>query len=274
MKIAIFGDTGGHYNQLYNGLRAIGLDSDNVLPEDLTVIHVGDLVHKGPDSELIISFVNDIMKVNPGQWIQLVGNHEAQYLGGPVFWGDFIDEGAQKTLHRWWNTKKIRTAVAVRDYDHDEDLLVTHAGLAPNFWEAYCHNETHPAQVAAYINSWKIDLQFVPGAMLSGEPRGNGGPVWAHAIDEIYLPWLKTDQVPFSQVHGHTTAFWWSKGHWGATPKDIRKHFTLDKENNISTFNVNGKRIICVDPGFSRYTSIEAQPSLLFKGDIQVIGNR
>ena len=61
----------------------LGADLDSgVVPEGLAIIQVGDLVHKGPDSGECFALADRFLVSSPGRWVQLVGNHEAQYLGG------------------------------------------------------------------------------------------------------------------------------------------------------------------------------------------------
>ena len=85
MEYIVFGDTGGHFTQLYNGLIDIGMTQDYVLPKNTTIVHCGDLVHKGPASMEILHMIDEVKEKNPDQWVQIIGNHEAQYLGGIVF---------------------------------------------------------------------------------------------------------------------------------------------------------------------------------------------
>jgi hypothetical protein len=85
---------------------------DGLLPPDLVVIQVGDLVDRGPDSSGVLDVVARMLAEQPLQWIQLVGNHEAQYLpGGALFWRDPLASA-----------------------DGDE-LLLTHAGLTLAGWQ-------------------------------------------------------------------------------------------------------------------------------------------
>jgi hypothetical protein len=87
MRIACFGDVGGHLEPFTSGLQALGADTDGgTLPDDLIVIQVGDLIRKGPDSDGVVTLVDRFRQHSTRQWVQLIGNHEAHYLGGPRFW--------------------------------------------------------------------------------------------------------------------------------------------------------------------------------------------
>ena len=79
--MAVVGDIGGHVDELHRELGRLGADPQTGrLPDDLTVVQVGDLVHRGPDSERVIALVDRYLREQPGQWVQLLGNHEAHYV--------------------------------------------------------------------------------------------------------------------------------------------------------------------------------------------------
>jgi len=144
MKYRIFGDTGGHFDQLYAGLQNVGMTEDLCLPDDLIIVHCGDLIHKGSKSNEIVSMVDKIMKQNPGQWIQLLGNHEAQYVGGIPFWRDNkITSETIQTLQKWWFDGDMKLAYGLPSGVTIENtnspitkthspLLFTHAGMTKN----------------------------------------------------------------------------------------------------------------------------------------------
>jgi hypothetical protein len=87
---------------------------------------VGDLVDRGPDSVRVLNFVRERLETAPGRWIQLIGNHESQYLGAETFWPQPLPAESASLLHQWWLKEWMRVAVAVRTSD-GEELLVTHA---------------------------------------------------------------------------------------------------------------------------------------------------
>ncbi|MGO9028167.1 MAG: hypothetical protein ACLQOZ_06025 [Acidimicrobiales bacterium] len=54
-------------------MAALGADLDHgIVPEGLAIIQVGDLVHKGPDSEGCVALVERFLLNSPGRWVQLV----------------------------------------------------------------------------------------------------------------------------------------------------------------------------------------------------------
>ena len=114
VRVAVIGDVGGHVEELRRELRALGASETGVLPDDLVVIQVGDLVHRGPDSEAVVRLVNYYLNAYPGQWVQLAGNHEALYLRPNSFlWEDRIGYLEQRILKKWWADGKLHAAVAV-----------------------------------------------------------------------------------------------------------------------------------------------------------------
>ena len=103
------------------------------LPDDLTVVQVGDLVHRGPDSAGVVALADHYLSAQPRQWVQLVGNHEAQYLGEPLFdWPERLDPGRRPHPPAVVVDGAMRVAAAFEGTN--EYLLVTHAGLTSGFW--------------------------------------------------------------------------------------------------------------------------------------------
>src|SRR6478735_9066205 len=120
-RVAVFGDVGGQRPALADQLVALGVDPDTfALPPDLTVVQVGDLMHRGPDSPGVIDLVDRVMTEQPDLWVQLVGNHEALYLGLPQFhWPERLPGSSQEVINRWWGTARLRIAAAIEIDGHD-----------------------------------------------------------------------------------------------------------------------------------------------------------
>ena len=69
-RVAIIGDIHGHADELIAKLVRLGMDPDTLmLPEDLTVIQLGDLIHRGLQSSKVLRTVDTIMDQQPTQWI-------------------------------------------------------------------------------------------------------------------------------------------------------------------------------------------------------------
>lgn len=207
-RVAVIGDVGGHSDALREELVRLGADpATGALPTDLLIVQVGDLVHRGPDSEGVVSLVDGYLTTQPERWIQLAGNHEAQYLREPTFeWPERIDARSAQTLNNWWGAGLMRCAAAL--HTAYGDFLVTHAGLTSGFW----HAVGQPGSVddaALAINGLiraESPALFHAGAMLGFEPTFTAGPLWAAAASEL-VPSLLAEPLPFSQIHGHTTIY-------------------------------------------------------------------
>lgn len=79
------------------------------------MVQVGDLVHRGPDSNGVIRLVDGYLRNQPDHWIQLIGNHETVYLRSPAFaWPDRLRLRSARQLRRWWREGRAVVAVALR----------------------------------------------------------------------------------------------------------------------------------------------------------------
>jgi hypothetical protein len=251
-RIAVIGDVAGHLDELRTELRRLGADpTTGVLPADLTVVQVGDLVHRGPASDDVVALVDRYLTDQPGQWIQLVGNHEAQYLRAPVFeWPQRLAPKAAATLRRWWAGGQMRVATSVRD--GTESYLITHAGLTAGFWRSDLCAPQDAEQAAAALNaliSTDENAVFRAGTMLLGRRcAGSAGPAWAAASAEL-LPSWRAERLPFSQIHGHDSLFDWRRGRFPTASAELAERTVLDREAKHESTTLAGGRIIGIDPG-------------------------
>jgi hypothetical protein len=257
-RVAVIGDVGGHLGALTAELTRLGADPQtSQLPADLCVIQVGDLVHRGPESEGVVALVDRYLRESPSQWIQLAGNHEAQYLREPAFdWPQRIDGRAAAMLREWWQSGRMRVAVALRAADDEgvtEDFVVTHAGLTEGFWRLALDGPRSAQFAAAAINSFigtHEDVLFAAGQMLgNGRANLSAGPVWAAAASELVPSWFQAAvPMPFSQIHGHSTLVNWKRRQLWCAP-EIASAVSVDEEAAQAAVRIPGGRIIGVDPG-------------------------
>jgi hypothetical protein len=250
-RFAVIGDVGGHLAELRTELTRLGADPESgALPDDLVVVQVGDLVHRGPDSTGVIGLVDRYLHSQPGQWIQLVGNHEAQYLAEPSFdWPEQLDDDSAATLRGWWADGLMLVAADL--HIGGEDIVISHAGLTEGYWRRVlgAPADAHRAvgQLNAMIGS-REDLIFRPGQMLGGG-RANlaAGPLWASAPSELLPSWLEM-WLPFSQLHGHSALFDWGRDRFVADP-EIVERTVLDRDRRHETTSLDRGRIVGIDPG-------------------------
>lgn len=250
-RAAVIGDVGGHLDQLQNELSRLGADWRKArLPEELTVIQLGDLVHRGPASPEVLALVDRFLTNQPGQWVQLIGNHEAQYLGRPLFdWPEHLGDDAVHLLQQWWSHGQMQAAAAV--VTGAESFLVTHAGLTADFWRRGLGAPADVEDAAAAINALigsREDKLFRAGQMLGGGRGDRGaGPIWAAAGTELIPSWLGTP-LPFSQIHGHASVYDWRDRRFLASAA-VARLTTVDEAAKHEITQLDGGRIIGVDPG-------------------------
>lgn len=244
-RVVLIGDVGGHPDQLRAALTRAGAGDDR-LPDDLTVVQVGDLVDRGPDSAGVLDLVAGFLERQPHQWIQLAGNHEAQHLpGARLFWPEPIAERDAERLRDWWERGALSVAAAVRTSDGD-DLLVTHAGLTVEAWREL--GEPATAATAARLLNDRPPLIW-KGGVHAVDPHP--GPLWAEAGWDLYEPWLRHHAgggfVPFGQVHGHSSVARYADRTWRC-PGRVRQRATVDWDARHVRVRAGGRAFIGIDP--------------------------
>ncbi|MEI6623846.1 MAG: metallophosphoesterase [Actinomycetes bacterium] len=237
-RLAVIGDVSGHLGPFVEQLIVLGVDVDTAaIPDGLIVCQVGDLVHKGVDGDDIVELVDRLMTAHPGRWVQLMGNHEAQYLPGRTrFWSQSLRLETITTLRRWWSDGRMTVAgafdiaagigpVGAVDDCLPGGLLVTHAGLTAGAWRLLGHPAT-VRQAAEVLNSRQAPVVWRTGAVMTGIDDLCAGPLWAAAGSELVGSWAVLDErvsgtrVPrFAQAHGHTAAVPWPAGTAWSPPK-------------------------------------------------------
>ncbi|MFT4083002.1 MAG: metallophosphoesterase [Nocardioides sp.] len=254
--VAVIGDVGGHLDQLRAELVRLGVgeDGSGALPAGLVVVQVGDLVHRGPDSDGVVELVELHLGRQPDRWIQLVGNHEAWYLRRPSFsWDQPIGRAAAARLREWWTQGRLRAAVALRA--GGEELLVSHAGLTEGFWR---HELGAPATAEAAAERLNRmfghddDVLFRGGQLLGGgDPDPRAGPLWASAGTELLPGWLDL-RMPFGQVHGHSTL---RDAEGRIADARLAELSSVDLVARHETTLLEGGRIVGVDPGHGAHAA-------------------
>jgi hypothetical protein len=228
-RTAILGDVGGHYGAFASALTSLGIPVETALvPDDLTIIQLGDLVHKGPDSDAVVALADRLLSSNGDRYVQLLGNHEAEHFAGPAFSPCNCSVRTIDTLRGWTRAGLLRVAASVESMEYGR-ILVTHAGITSTW---YHDRLATPPTAAEALNHWWADPEYRPALVEAGEmlrtrdgSRGSAGPLWA-SERELVSSWSGR-QLPYSQVHGHD-----------AGGPDHTVHHLL------------GGTIIGIDPGF------------------------
>ena len=249
MRIAVIGDVGRHADPLRHELARLGARPDGSLPEDLVVVQVGDLIHRGPDSAQVVDIVDRYLRTQPTQWIQLIGNHEANYLQPPVFvWPETLSRKHIRILNRWWRNGSAAVAAAVETAG--ESFLVTHAGITAEFWATILGGPLTAAEAARRINGLAkagADTVFRAGTLLHGTTVPDAGPLWADTATELLPGWID-NRMPFSQIHGHNGMTAWRGDHSIDPGSGIDAIVTIDLAAKHETVQLDGGRLIGIDP--------------------------
>lgn len=247
MRYCVIGDIGGHREVLAKLLARAGCSpGQGRIPDDLTVVQVGDLVHRGPDSAGVVSLVDEFLAGPDGdRWLQLAGNHEAQYVrpGGATFrWDEVLPESTIATLRRWWDQGWMVPAVDAGG------VLVTHAGLTRGFWQSL--GEPGSArETAAAINGLPRERSsslWREGVLILGVPMAGAGPLWASASDEVIPGWLGYP-VPFTQIMGHSSLVN-RRGELRTDDPHVIDTITLLPAEGMGYATVAGRQFWCIDP--------------------------
>lgn len=256
--MVVIGDVGGHPDELDRALAPFRAGAGR-LADDVTVVQVGDLVDRGPDSHGVLEIVRRHLDEQPDRWVQLIGNHEQQYIvDGFSFYPQPFRRDDAELLRAWWADGRIGVAAAVRDPARG-DLLLTHGGLTVRAWRAL-GSPPSAAEAAAALNR-RPPLIWQAGDMLASGTFA--GPLWADAGWELYAPWLEhRDVVPFGQVHGHSQAVRFGDGAW-LGPGRVRGRATIDQDARRVTVRIGGREFIGVDPKHGRSGGRRWQPLVL-----------
>jgi hypothetical protein len=228
-RIVIIGDVGGCVDELVGALRGLTDDPETVF------VQVGDLIDRGPDSAGVLRLVGQRLQADPRRWIQLVGNHESQYLGGDSFWPERISHDDALLLQAWWMKEWLRVAAAVRTADGAE-FLVTHAGVTVEAWRGLGEPVT-AATAADLLNTRPEELLW-----------HDRGPLWAEAGPDVYESWIQARRpVPFGQIHGHSTIVSYRHRVWRCAER-IRQRSTVDWDARHTMTQLGSGRFIGIDP--------------------------
>jgi hypothetical protein len=261
MKVYVIPDVGAHLSAFKDMLRYAGVESNNI-PEDNLIIQLGDLVHKGEQSLDCLILAEGLLHQNPGRYIQLIGNHEAHYLGGPSLKGrngvSPIGGDALRILQRLWDEGRILAAYGLET--NLGPILFTHGGLTSKVWKEVGSplSVLKAAETLNLLRYKNPELLFREGSLtLGGDPRLDAGILTPRTGAELIASWAELGEMPFSQIHGHETLYWWVDEVWHSdVPEEIRLCAEIDKENFRTRVNVGENFIWSIDPGFGKESPI------------------
>lgn len=242
-QVAFIGDVGGHAAPLRQLLAE--------LPPGAHPVLLGDLVHRGPDSSAVLDLVEHL---GPAGVTALTGNHESLYGPGVHgWWPTPLSAPDAARVERWRATGQLKVAAAVTAAD-GEELLATHAGLTEPTWRRLgSPGDAHTAADALNALDPADPLLHAHGAMLTGVSSLSAGPLWASAA-EVAVSWASAigrscEAMPFSQVHGHSSLFWYSRRKWSPSlPGWLRPAASVDVQRRQVSVRLPGGRLVGTDP--------------------------
>lgn len=252
-RVILVGDLGGHPEALDEVIRHAGLE-DDIVPEDVTVCQVGDLIRVKPGfkrgNDEIAARVDRILERNPPErWRQLLGNHEAAALGGRAKhdWDpSVLSEETKGFVRRHWASGRIEVSWSCGG------ALITHAGLTHGQW-VRLGRPSRSDEASEALNAFVAQPMrkiILPGALLTGTPRDDADVLWAEASTELLPGWLRAGSAPFDQIHGHSGPYRWpSDDWWPAASAEVRSATVLCRESRITrTVLSSGHTLTCIDP--------------------------
>jgi hypothetical protein len=271
-QTVVVGDVGGHLDFLEAALEAAGWDRQTgLLPRRTTVVLVGDLVHKGPESDACVALAWNLLRNNPHNSELLMGNHEAHYLGGPDLSernGVYrIGVESEDYLRRLWESGRMKIAHAIHCSEFGA-TLITHGGLTAGLWRELGSPGT-PDIAAEKLNSLPREPSspvFRPGALLTGEIDFACGPLTPRTGSELAASWLERshDSLPFSQIHGHEGVFLFDGGQFhGDVPESVKARSALDRERRFSQVNIGKQTLLSIDPVLGVTPPADYQPAVM-----------
>lgn len=191
------GDIHGHIDKLSDAHLRISQDRVNCGDNGATVIHVGDLVDRGPDSKGVIDFI--LAGLQAGQpWVVLKGNHDRllqKFLEDPN-WRDPVLRPDYTWLHPNMGGRKTLQSYGV-DASEDRSIDEMHQQAV----------DLVPASHQAFLATMPLYHETMNCLFVHAGIRPN---IAIEAQSENDLMWIRDDFLSYTQphnklvVHGHT----------------------------------------------------------------------
>lgn len=219
-RTVVMSDTHGYFDVMIECLDSLGLIEDGYLETtDTRLIHLGDTIHRGPDSGKTFSWLRDQQQRLGEKFVtRLIGNHEAENLGGPRFWGQETEDVLEIIPDMKEDARNGSLKFATTFPFKGQDWLCVHGGYHDSFDRYLEHGAESltytdygyfpPRVLANRINAegLKIVTGEVPHSTLItgiGWVRGGmdqfGGVLWCDAKSEL----REIEDLIRHQVVGH-----------------------------------------------------------------------
>lgn len=250
-NVFVLGDIGGYVDIWHQALNAMGVDPDTgTMPDETTVIQLGDLGRLnrigGRGDRRILIEADRILRKNPRRWIQILGNHDLAYAGGPYIesWApkNEMDPISANIVRGWLDERIVQLAAGLMT--PDGPCVVSHAGLTLPNWQGLDTRDWR--SIVRALNN-RVNPQLpnntVTGLVYDGgRANTKADTLWASLVEELYEPWLaygQTEPLPFNQIHGHSS-FWNYNANcfMDDVPEQWRQKITMDFTNRRSVMTI------------------------------------
>lgn len=199
MRIYAIGDIHGQLGLLEEAHRRIEHDRFQIGDQTAKVVHLGDLVDRGPDSRGVIDFI--IKGLADGKpWITIRGNHDAMFQ---AFLTPNMEEGLRSPGGLGWESSRMGGDATLRSYGIKYGTVKSQTQVRA---EAI---ETVPSVHVRFLKSLPnlyatTELLFVHAGIRPGVPITRQSVEDLHWIRDEFLH-DRRDHGPLI-VHGHTPA--------------------------------------------------------------------
>lgn len=197
MRVYAIGDIHGQLGMLRTAHQRIADDKARVKDPDATVVHVGDLVDRGPDSKGVVQELMD--GIEGGEpWVVLKGNHDRLF---EYFIRDGKDTDGVLREGLTWHDNPLGGKDTLRSYGVERSALERASRFHSRAVEAV--PEAHLRFIEARPTSHRIgNLFFAHAGIRPGVPLDEQ--------EEDDLVWIRNEFLssdekhPALIVHGHT----------------------------------------------------------------------
>ena len=197
MRVYAIGDVHGHLAELERVHALVAKDRARTGDDMAPVVHLGDLVDRGPDAKGVLDFL--IAGRDAGApWITIRGNHDDMFLRALTDTGDAEDDLDEAEM---WLAGRLGAEATLRSYGVRTGRLFGHKAIRRDAMAAIPAAHRQFLAALPYFHATP-EILFVHAGILPGVPITRQDPEDLMWIREPFL-YDARDHGPLV-VHGHT----------------------------------------------------------------------